>query len=577
MKRIACLLLSFLMVITLISFTSCEQSNNEENTSDETHHDLKIVENGVANCRIIRSASATSSVTELANRVSNLISSVTGISPEVTTDYVKTGETLDHSTLEILVGDTEYYESASALSDVPYGDYVVTRVDEKLVINSLSLNGLKAAITAFGKDVMLNGTKENYTVSADIRLTGTSIEIANALPLYQGGTPVLLHEECNDGQMVVIEETSEAEFDTYQTALTTAGYSLYTHNEMANNKFATYINDTYTVNVSYAAYETTTRIIIEPRGTLPILESENTYEKRVEASFAQLGVGFPVDGELAIAGMCYVAQASDGSFIIIDGGHKTDYCSKQLYDYMKKYAPDPDNIVIAAWIITHAHSDHVGAFSDFADKYADKVTLELFIANTPTDQAFIDGGIEGDCSGKNAMWTKAATCFKGAKLITAHVGHQYYLRDVKIEMLFTTEIYTPRLINYGNTTSMVFSVEIGGQKILILADTTNPACNVLSQMYGNYLKSDFVQTAHHGSNTGSKAYTGLVNVYKLASAPVVLWPCGEGIYPDHTQKDYNKALIGLDATKEIFVAGSRTVRFLFPYTVGTSGCKSILK
>lgn len=145
---------------------------------------MKIVENGVANCRIIRSASATSSVTELANRVSNLIASVTGISPEVTTDYVKTGETLDHSTLEILVGDTEYYESASALAGIPYGDYVVTRVDEKLVINSLSLNGLKAAITAFGKDVMLNGTKENYTVSADMLLTGTSIEIANALPLY---------------------------------------------------------------------------------------------------------------------------------------------------------------------------------------------------------------------------------------------------------------------------------------------------------------------------------------------------------------------------------------------------------
>ena len=387
----------------------------------------------------------------------------------------------------------------------------------------------------------------------------------------------MTHGECNSGEMLVIAQTNAEEFSAYQTKLVESGYSLYTRNEIVDNKFVTFVNDKYVVNVSYVSCETTTRIIIEPRGTLPILESENTYENKVEASFAQLGVEFPVDGELAIAGMCYVAQASDGSFIIIDGGHKTDYCSKQLYDYMKEYAPDPNNIVIAAWIITHAHADHVGAFSDFADKYADKVTLELFIANTPTDQALIDGGIEGDLSGRRVMWQKAATYFEGTELITAHVGHQYYLRDVKIEVLFTTEVYTPKLITHGNTTSMVFSVEIGGQKILILADATNEVCSVLRDMYGNYLKSDFVQTAHHGSNTGKTGeYDAVIDVYELASASVVLWPCGESIYSSHATKAYNQALIELDSTKEIFVAGSRTVRFLFPYTVGSSGSTSIL-
>ena len=43
------------------------------------------------------------------------------------------------------------------------------------------------------------------------------------------------------------------------------------------------------------------------------------------------------------------------------------------------------------------------------------------------------------------------------------------------------------------------------------------------------------------------------------------------------QRAYSAHLVNLESTKEIFVAGSRVIRLMLPYTVGTSGYESILK
>jgi len=133
------------------------------------------------------------------------------------------------------------------------------------------------------------------------------------------------------------------------------------------------------------------------------------------------------------------------------------------------------------------------------------------------------------------------------------------------------------VLDYFNTSSLVFSVELGGQRFLVTGDASNAALKITTQMYGDYLKSDFVQVAHHGGSTGSTGTEAVSKTYTLAASPVVLWPTGLEYYPKRLSSPQNATIHELASTKEIFVAGSREVRFTLPYTVGTSGLESILK
>ncbi|MBR4012867.1 MAG: hypothetical protein IKJ00_01105, partial [Clostridia bacterium] len=63
----------------------------------------------------------------------------------------------------------------------------------------------------------------------------------------------MTHGECNSGEMLVIAQTNAEEFSAYQTKLVESGYSLYTRNEIVDNKFVTFVNDKYVVNVSYVS------------------------------------------------------------------------------------------------------------------------------------------------------------------------------------------------------------------------------------------------------------------------------------------------------------------------------------
>lgn len=587
MKRILALLLAAMLAAA--SLTSC---NNEASPSSgdttatpvttaapETEPvvtDLELVKDGVANYRIIRAEEADQSTIDAATLVRKLIGDYTGTFPDISTDWVKRGTELDHNSLEILVGQTAYSESAAALDGVSYGDYIITRVDNKLVINAWSTEALNAAVTAFGTELIRSATQGNFSLAADVCISGTKIALVNKLPSYEGGSLRAIYHSGNENQVVIIDDTNREEYAAYRKALESAGFTLYTENDITENSFATYINDEYVVNAGYYAYNSEARVIIEPRTTLPALADANKYETVVEPKFAMLGLEFASGDSTSQNGLCFVFQLGDGSYIVIDGGFNRARDAKAIYDYMREHAPDKDNITIAAWFITHAHGDHNGAYNKFTEVYASKVNLELVIGNFPSDEARIAGGLGTEGSAGPTIISNVSK-YKGAEYIKPHVGYQFHLRDAEIEVLYTIESYAPGALTYFNTSSIVFTVKIAGQQFLILGDASNDALTITSSMYGDYLKSDFVQTAHHGYTTGSSAYAGVTQTYTLAAAPVVLWPVGEKDYAGMNSRAYDAHLQGLSTTKEIIVAGAREVSFKLPYTYGTSGVTTILK
>ncbi len=542
-------------------------------TTEAVPTGLEVVKDGVANYRVVRGEMATEAVINAALRVRNLISDATDVQPDISSDWVKQGSEHDHESREILVGPTDYSESIEALENVAYGDYVIAQVGNKLVINAWCEKSLDAACEAFRNLVRKHVQTGNLTLPSDLLITGTGNKLMNQLPTFENGTLDVIYDGGCDTELAIFQETTPDAFSAYLRKLEAAGYTLYAENEITDNRFATYINDSYVINAGYYAYEQAVRVTVESRTALPPRESDNVYEKKIQPSVGQLGCEFPdSNGSLVTIGQSHILQLSDGSYIVIDGGYQRNVEAKMLYDYMYKYAVDPQNITIAAWIFTHGHSDHTGGYEVFTKNYASKVKLELLIGNFP-DRAVLVGG--GAPSGDRIP--NSTVSYPGSKWIQAHVGQVFHLRDAEVEILYTLESYAPGDLAYYNTASLIFTVKLGGQTLNFLGDASNDSCKIVYTMFGDYLKADFVQAAHHGSGTGSSAYTGVTSVYTASEAPVVLWPVGESVYEGIAKRVYSAHLVNLDSTKEIFVAGSRVIRLLLPYTVGTSGYESILQ
>ena len=82
----------------------------------------------------------------------------------------------------------------------------------------------------------------------------------------------------------------------------------------------------------------------------------------------------------------------------------------------------------------------------------------------------------------------------------------------------------------------MFRLTLGGQTVLFLGDLGIEAGEKLLSLYGDELKSDFVQMAHHGQNGVDKSvYQAVAPKGCLWCAPLWLWEndAGKG-YDTHT-------------------------------------------
>lgn len=364
--------------------------------------------------------------------------------------------------------------------------------------------------------------------------------------------------DMGDGaELLAIKKVANGDgYAQYQEDLEDAGFTLYTENEIGDNHYATWITDEIYVTTMYTPGNQNVRIVAEPAsiGLLPGLESDNVYtDAGVEPAVVMVGVDY--DGATN-NGMCYLYRLCDGSFIVVDGGFNEKACADAIYETMQALAPDPDNIVIAAWIFSHAHIDHTGGFYKFSATYAKKVTLESVIYNMPASYVFT----KADTSvGHLTNLPQHMAMYGDVDFYEAHPGQVYYIRDAVIEMLYTWEQYpnSMKMLSYFNDTSLVFSVDLGGEHIMQMGDCGPQASKVLEAIYTqDELRADIMQTAHHG-------YTGAsAKLNELIDAPVILWPTTDYKFPIFKADDYN---LPLYTRPYIYVADQRVTVVPLPF------------
>lgn len=172
--------------------------------------------------------------------------------------------------------------------------------------------------------------------------------------------------------------------------------------------------------------------------------------------------------ELWHYGNCFVAELSNGHFLLIDTGKKED--GPYLIDFLRNQSPD-DHPVIDGIFVSHCHRDHAGFFRYLIENpcMADAVTVNGVYFNEPKDSA----------KAMNPYSFQIAAAIREASLILKtennsttkvyrpQTGQKYYFSGAVAEVLLAQE-QVPREtyardVNDSSTRLMFRS---GNQKVL---------------------------------------------------------------------------------------------------------------
>ncbi len=568
-KILLCLVLAVLAVLG----TGCDKTDVPgEDTGDSTVvtpvvQDLSVVADGASAYSIIIREESTEAVANASRQILNAIQDTTDVKLKWTDDYLDPDDAVP--TKEILVGLTNRAESLSVLQDVKYGEFAIRIVGEKIVIAAWDEASVKAACNQFVNYIKRNAQAGTFTLAGDYTADGTALQGISQLPHYGAEDEYVEFIDLADAcYMLYAQDTDLTEFEAYYDTLEAAGYTRVSAHQLGDNHYAIYTNEEKIIHASFEKSKKDARVTIEKAYDMSIF-TESEYEKVCEPAVTLVGLeGYGgIEGTIPGTrygnpiGLLMIFRMEDGRFVIVDGGGMANETISLIYDNLYELAVDKDNIVIAAWMMTHAHGDHVGGFSMFTGSAKkDLVTVQNIVHHFCTNEQYKNCNDSGRAAETRALMKQ----YKGANIIKAHAGQILKIGGAEIEVLCTSGDLEPYTLQDHNTSSVVFRVTAQDNSVLVLGDASYITCSYLVKAYGDYLKSDMVQLAHHGYAGGTIA------LYEKVDADVLLWPGGVGGFDGGLEpqdlKNRETNAVAISLAKEVYVAGESVFTFVMPYT-----------
>ena len=543
-----------------------------EEESEDSSAAIQIFANGAYTAKLIRGESAKDFEKELYTEIKDLFKKLTGVNPEATTDYVAAGAE-KYNGPAILIGETNYSESKTAYNKLGNDQATATISGNKYVIAVSSKESADKLLASFKTILNKKGTKTSVSIDSAWKISlkdGTSSsggETFDSTGLVNSATLPSLGTSYNSGQgskTYIKTNANKATFDSICKSLETNKFKKYTTNTIGTNCYATYVTQTQIVHVMFFPNLNQVRTAVDKRGTgssgfvLPGLSGENKYTKTTESKMIVCDIGnadWP-------GGMCIIFKLADGRFFIVDagiGGIMSDgrsfigSSSSWIYETLAKHASDPKNIKVAAWLITHVHSDHAGGLYDMALGYYGKkggskhtvmpkeikqyIKIDKIIYNSPDNLP--------DCNRESWMG-KIISAFNVKNVVKAHAGQVFYFADLKFTVYGSLDIMIEDEKKCGDTNefSLSIRVEFNGKSILLLGDSDKIPNAKLATIYKQTLKSDILQLAHHGYGD-----TGDAKVNSYCNPSWILWVVSNGDLRSNYKVNQDTSIASLSNVK----------------------------
>lgn len=340
-----------------------------------------------------------------------------------------------------------------------------------------------------------------------------------------------------------VENTAAETVSGIYAGLEQEGYTLYSEFEANGNAYRTYIKGAKLAHIGYQTAGKLLTVVTSTAAGKGVPANPGKSEV-VEPSVTQIGSS-------AINGMGYIITLPDRSFLIIDGGETE--CAPELYKQLCLLKGSTDNIRIRAWLITHAHADHYNCLWSFSKTYGQLVNLECMMIGLPAASDSPHPTVHNQIGGIVARFRGGVNI----PVLTVHTGMVFRFGDAEMQILYSPEeLYAKSPIPTDfNESSVISRVRIGDRSAIFLGDAGAKSCGVISTLWGDTLRSDIVQIAHHGCETAP------VSIYRQIAAPVLFWPCSWNLYNQSRNGFVKQQIRSLPSTKDQYIHedGSVTV------------------
>ena len=483
-----------------------------------------------------------------ANSIQQAIRERFGFSPEVAADtQTRTGR-------EILVGDTN--RSYSEENPSYFMNYTINVEPQSRVI---ALTGYLPDAAKELCNMISSSSDDKFSVFP--ALMGTRVADGYGLiPPYRTSLYDQIYQSDFSSYYVLYYHADTAEYHAYLQKLKAEGYEEYAYREVNGNLFATYTDGYNILSINYIDYYKITRIA-----------SETTATATLPKQTTDAGDAITTPQLTQINGACsFIIRLSDGRFLVIDGGLNYEKNWKTIYEQLCAQNPLDGKPVIAAWILSHAHVDHYGAFIGFAEHYASNVTLEHVVLNIPSYATYSQNVEAANVTpDMTDMITRAkrviSTSYSEAKIIIPHAGQIMWFGDAMVDMLYTHEDLSPNVMTVTNSSTLIYTVTIAGQRMVFLNDAHDDSSTIVYRMYGDTLRSDIVQVAHHGYNGGN------TNMYLKMAADTALWTSPYQTVLDSGLWNNPRNHFDVNSVRENLIMEDDSVMVLpLPHTVGSA-------
>lgn len=255
-------------------------------------------------------------------------------------------------------------------------------------------------------------------------------------------------------------------------------------------------------------------------------------EKKMQLNEVSLGLGggslLQVANRSLTQMMSYIVDSPAGKVIVIDGGNYCEEDADHLYELIKNRGGHVD-----LWLITHAHSDHLGALLWIMEKYpVFDLQIDKLCFHFPKKEWLKE----------KEEWEYNDKFFSnierhGINVEIPFAGDVFKCGGITVEIISHPEEYEyyPQI----NPTSMLFLVHFPKRDVLFLGDfDVNGQEEFLRKGDVSKIQKDIVQMAHHGQGGVDRTF------YELIQPQICLYPTPKWLWENNKYMCLDSETVG---------------------------------